>query len=450
MDKWPKEIEKLASKINAGGGQLYLVGGAVRDILMGREVKDWDFTTNLEPQQILSIFPKNSFYNNIYGMVGVVLGDKTVFEVTTFRTDYGYSDSRHPDVVNWGKTIEEDLARRDFTINAMAYRLTVNSYELRVDREKVIDLYGGIGDLDNKIVRAVGEADKRFGEDALRMLRAIRIASELGFVIEEKTFDSIVRNALNLGNVSGERIKTEFWRILLSPTPVDAVKLLKNSGLLEVFIPELMLAVGVKQKGHHIDDVWNHLLKTLAGCQSQHPITRLACLLHDVAKPMVMKGEGEARTFHNHEVVGARVAMKVAERLKLSKVEREMLFRLVRWHMFTASELQTDRAVRRIIRNVTPEYLQELVAMRRADRVGSGAKETSWRWELLKKRFDEVQKQPFGVKDLKVDGHDVMKILKIKPGRRVGEILDKLFAQVEEDPKLNEREILVEKIKKMI
>jgi tRNA nucleotidyltransferase/poly(A) polymerase len=311
----------------------------------------------------------------------------------------------------------------------------------------ISDKYGGQEDLKNRLIRAVGNPDERFKEDALRMIRAIRIAAQLGFSIEEKTFESIQKNATLINNVAGERIREELFILLENQKAADGIKILRNSGLLAQIMPEIMESIEVKQKGHHIYDVWTHLLETLNNCESTNPITRLAALLHDIAKPMVMSGSGENRTFYNHEILGSRIAVKIGKRLKLSNKELDQLFRLVRWHMFTAEDTQTDKAVRRFIRNVTPEYLSEMIALRRADRVGSGAKETSWRWELFKKRVIEVQKQPFTVKDLKVDGNDVMEILKIKPSRKVGEVLDAIFAEVEEDPKLNEREVLLEKIK---
>lgn len=436
----PVKVEKLIKKFKENKAEIYIVGGAVRDLFLNREVKDWDFTTNLEPEAIQKIFPKNSFYNNKFGTISVVDGDD-IFEITTFRTEQGYSDSRHPDEVKWGKTLDEDLQRRDFTINAMALELeSLSSY-------KVVDLYGGEDDLKNKIIKTVGNADERFGEDALRMMRAIRIASQIGFLIEEKTFESIQKNAESIQKIASERIRDELFKILTSPVPSHGVTLLKNSGLLKEIIPELIDGYGMTQKGHHIDDVWTHNLKTLDNCSSNNPVTRLAALLHDVGKPKSMFGEGEERTFHNHEIIGSRMAVSIGKRLRFSNKELEQLFKLVRWHMFTTEATQTDKAVRRFIRNVTLDYIDEMIALRRADRLGSGAKESSWRWELFKERIVEVQKQPFCIKDLKVNGLDVMEILKIKPSPKVGEILSSIFKEVEEHPELNDREILLEKIK---
>ena len=427
--KVPQKVEKLIKKFIENKAEIYVVGGAVRDLILEREVKDWDFTTNLKPEEVQKIFSKNSFYNNQFGTISVVEGED-IFEITTFRTEKGYSDARHPDEIKWGKTLEEDLQRRDFTINAIA---------LDWDK-KIIDLYGGQEDLENKVIRAVGDPDKRFGEDALRMMRAIRIASQIGFLIEEKTFESIQK-------IAGERIRDELFKILLSPVPSHGMTLLKNSGLLQEIIPELLDGYGMVQKGHHIDDVWTHNLKTLDNCDTKNPISKLASLLHDVGKPKSMTGEGEARTFHNHEIIGSRIAVSIGKRLRLSNKELEQLFKLVRWHMFTTEATQTDKAVRRFIRNITLEYIDEMIALRRADRLGSGAKENSWRWDLFKERIVEVQKQPFAIRDLKVDGKDVMEILKIRPSRKVGEVLEVIFKEVEEKPELNEREVLLEKIK---
>lgn len=429
----PEKVLKLMRKFEEVKGEIYVVGGAVRDIELGREVKDWDFTTNLTPEEMKKLFPKNSFYNNVYGTFSVVDGDD-ILEITTYRTERGYSDKRHPDTVAWGKTVEEDLGRRDFTINSMA---------LGAD-SKIVDLFGGKEDLKNRLIRTVGNPDDRFGEDALRMLRAIRIATQIGFLIEEKTFESIQKNAPDINKIAGERIREELFKILVEPGATDGVKLLKNSGLLAEIMPELLEGVGMEQKGHHIYDVWTHSIETLKYTTSTDPITRLAALLHDVGKPAVMKIIDGERTFHNHEVVGSRIATRIGKKLKFSNDQLDQLFRLTRWHMFTVTEMQTDKAVRRFIRNVTVKYLDEMIAVRRGDRLGSGARETSWRWEKFKERLVEVQKQPFTVKDLKIDGHDVMEILQIKPSKRVGDILDELFAAVEEKPELNEREKLIE------
>ncbi|MFA5025642.1 MAG: HD domain-containing protein [Candidatus Shapirobacteria bacterium] len=433
----PENVKAVMKKVQDNGGEIYVVGGAVRDWIIKKEIKDWDFATNLTPDNMKKIFPNNSFCENKFGTFSVILNDNEIFEITTYRTEKEYGDKRHPDVVEWGKTLGEDVERRDFTINAMA--MDVNG--------EITDMNNGLEDLNNRLIRTVGNPDDRFSEDALRMIRAIRIAAQIGFLIEEETFESIQENAHLITEIAAERIKGELFKILLCKKPGDGIRLLKNSGLLFEIMPELLPGVGMGQKGHHIYDVWDHELEALNNCQSKDPVTRLATLLHDVGKPMVMKETDGEKTFHNHEVIGSRIAVKIGKRLRLSNKELEQLFILVRWHMFTVEDTQTDKAVRRFIRNVTPEYLDEMISLRRSDRLGSGAKESSWRWELFKKRLIEVQKQPFTVKDLKVNGLDVMEILNIKPGRKVGETLDKLFAKVEEKPELNVREVLLEKIK---
>ncbi len=448
----PERIKKIIAKFHENKAEIYIVGGAVRDLLLGREVNDWDFTTNLTPEEMKQLFPKNSFYNNAFGTLSIVEKDGEIFEVTTFRTERGYSDGRHPDEIKWGKTLTEDLERRDFTINAMAINFKPTLPSLKKGgfdsgNIEIIDLFEGQKDLENKLIRTVGNPDERFGEDALRLIRAVRIAGQIGFKIEEKTLESIKKNAHLIKNIAGERIRDELFKILLSSTPSEGIELLRESGLMAEIMPELINGVGMTQKGHHIDDVWTHNLKALDNCQSNNPVTRLAALLHDVGKPKSMRDDGKEKTFHNHEVYGSRIAVEIGKRLKLSNKELDQLFRLVRWHMFTVQETQTDKAVRRFIRNVTLDYIDEMIAMRRADRLGSGAKETSWRWELFKQRIVEVQKQPFAVKDLKVNGLDVMEILGIKPGPKIGEVLNSIFKEVEEKPELNDREILLEKIK---
>lgn len=429
--KLPDKIISLMKKF--GTAEIYVVGGAVRDILLNREVKDWDLTTNLTPEEMKIIFPKNSFYNNDYGTFSVVGNDGEIFEITTFRTDNDYDDNRHPISVAWGKTLEEDVKRRDFTINSLAVNI----------EGKVFDFWNGEVDLKNKLIRTVGNPDERFAEDALRMLRAIRIATQIGFLIEEKTFESIIKNAPNIHKISGERTRDEIFKILASDFATDGFKLLKNSGLLKEIMPEMLEGVDMEQKGHHIYDVWTHCLEALRNCDSKDPVTRLATLIHDIGKPRSMKLVNGERTFHNHEIIGSRMATAIGKRLKFSNKQLEQIFKLVRWHMFTSDDIQTDKAVRRFIRNVTVEYLDEMITLRRADRVGSGAKETSWRWELFKQRLVEVQKQPFAITDLKIDGKDVMEILNIPPSRKVGDVLKAIFAQVEEKPELNERDLLL-------
>lgn len=435
----PKEARSVLNRLKKAGFEAYLVGGCVRDLIIKRETKDWDFTTNATPEQIMELFP-DGFYDNKFGTVGIPI-EETVYEITTFRSEYGYTDHRHPDKIIWGGTLEEDLKRRDFTINAMAY-----------DDTKVIDLFRGKNDLENKIVRAVGDANTRFQEDALRMMRAIRIATELGFTISEDTLIAIRDNASLLKNISMERVRDELIKIMASNYPTDGIKILRNVGLLALILPELEKCFGVEQKSpkrHHIHDVGTHLLLSLEYCKSNDPIVRLATLLHDIGKPPTKNLTNGVITFYNHEIIGASIVRNLANRLRLSKKDTIKLTKLVRYHQFTVDERQTDSALRRFIRNVGCENLEDILALRTGDRLGGGARETSWRLDLYKKRLIEVQKQPFKISDLKADGHDVMKIYKIGPGPLVGAVLDMLFNDVTNGKLKNVRDILLKRIESL-
>lgn len=427
-----KEVLKV---LEANGFKAYAVGGAVRDLLTGTPVTDWDFTTNATPEKIQKSFP-DSFYDNRFGTVGVKI-DEQVLEVTTFRSESGYSDRRRPDQVSWGKTIDEDLKRRDFTINAMA--LTRGG--------RLVDPFSGQKDLQDKIIRAVGDPDRRFNEDALRMMRAIRIASQLGFLIETKTLAAIGSNNALIKAISAERVRDELLKIIGSPYPKEGVLLLFNSGLLQHVIPELIATRGVKQAGHHTKDVWNHSLDALAACPASEPVVRLATLIHDIGKPAVKASrEGKEITFYNHEVVGARMAKAIARRLKLSHQQTDLLWKLVRWHMFQYEPKMTDKAIRRFITRVGRDNINRMIMLRVGDRVGGGSKASSWRLREFQERIKQVLIKPFTINDLKVDGNDVMEILKIKPGPKIGEILKKLFNEVLDDAKKNDREYLLGQI----
>ncbi|QQG47829.1 MAG: HD domain-containing protein [Candidatus Woesebacteria bacterium] len=435
----PAEVTKILEKFQDAHFEIYVVGGAVRDLLMGRKVDDWDFTTNATPLEIQKIFPE-SYYDNSFGTVGVAVENQNPYEITTFRTEDSYSDKRRPDKVSWGKTLEEDLKRRDFTINAMAIDPSL----------RMIDLYKGKEDLKNKLIRAVGDPHECFSEDALRMMRAIRIASELHFQIDEKTWDAIKDNSFLIDRISRERVRDELLKIVVAPYPDHGILLLKDSGLLRLILPELEKGFGVEQKSikrHHIYDVGTHSVMSLKYCKSNDPITRFATLIHDIGKPQTFKKlESGVITFYNHEVVGAHIAKRIAERLRFSRKDSDKLYKLVRWHQFSVGEGQTDSAIRRFIRHVGLENVSDMLDLRVADRLGGGATETSWRLEEFKKRLVEVQKQPFSVHDLKIDGVDVMKELGIKPGPKVGEILNSLFKEVEEKKIENERQVLLKQL----
>lgn len=454
--KLPEFVKKILDKFEKNDFEIYIVGGVVRDLLLKREAVDWDFTTNATPKQILALFP-DGFYDNQFGTVGIVnpkekkkkvyYGKPPIYEITTFRKEIGYTDRRHPDKVAWGKKIEEDLIRRDFTVNAMALKRVKNQ------EFKLIDPHNGQKDIKAKLIRAVGDPDKRFKEDALRMMRAVRIATQLGFAIEEKTFQAIKQDVNLIDHISAERIRDELLKLLSYKHAADGYLILRNSGLAEKALPEVEKMFGVEQKSpgrHHLDDVGTHAIKSLKASKSPDPIVNLAILLHDIGKPVVVgKNKKGTITFYNHEVVGASIARNIARRLRFSKKDEQRLFILVRWHQFSVDERQTNKAFRRFIRNVGKENLTDILEVRRADRVGGGARETSWRFERFKKKLVEVQKQPFSVTDLKINGNDVMKNLSIRSGPAVGRILNQLFEEVAEDKKKNERKYLLKRIKEI-
>ncbi len=460
-DLIPEEIKRVYMTLTDAHFEAYLVGGCVRNMLLGKTVKDWDLTTNATPEEILKLFP-NGFYDNAFGTVGIPIdlnSEKHIVEITTFRCEEEYSDGRHPDKVTWGKTIEEDLERRDFTVNAMALKLANG---LPASRQggpttdySVIDPYHGQEDLKNNIIRAVGESDKRFKEDALRLMRAIRLATTLQFTIEETTWNAILTNAELLKNISGERIRDELLKILASDFPYEGIMLLRNAGLLEFIIPELLEGIGISQARpgrHHTADVFTHNLLSLKTTPAKDPIVRLATLLHDIGKPRVESSDEEGLViFHNHEIIGAKIARSISERLRLSKKQIDKIVLLIRWHMFTVDEHITDAAVRRFIRRVGLDNIRDMIDLRIGDRLGGGTETAeSWRLKLFKDRIEEQLKPAaFSINDLAIDGNDIMQELNIKPGRQVGELLQKLFEAVDGDLSKNTKEHLFSLLKNL-
>jgi tRNA nucleotidyltransferase (CCA-adding enzyme) len=460
LSQIPESIVKLQKKFIDAGFKLYLVGGCVRDILQNKPPKDWDLTTDATPEEMLKLFP-DAFYDNSFGTVGIPLKKILetehvgVVEITTFRTETNYTDNRHPGEVRWGKTIEEDLSRRDFTMNAIAVELGTRDkgIETKDQTFTIIDPYKGKADIENKLIRAVGDPDQRFKEDALRLMRAIRFAAQLGFQIEETTLNAIITNASLIANISGERIRDELLKLLGSVYPYEGIMLLKNTGILHEILPELLEGVGVSQVRpgrHHKDDVFTHNVLSLKYCTSTDPIVRFATLIHDVGKPRVAStDENGFVIFHNHEIIGSRMSYEICDRLRLSKKQREKIFKLIRWHMFTVDEHITDSAVRRFIRRIGVENVKDMMDLRVGDRLGGGTQTAeSWRLKLFKQRVEEqLAPAPFSINDLAIDGNDIMKELHIKPGRQIGEILQKLFEEIDEDLSKNTREYLLQRIK---
>lgn len=438
----PEAVRDIISKLDENGFEAYAVGGCVRDALLGKVPKDWDIATNAVPKEIQKVFPK-SVYENRFGTVGV-WQNRSLYEVTTYRTEGAYGDARHPDEVQFVTRLEDDLSRRDFTVNAMALKVAMKK------QPEIIDHYGGRSDLERRLVRAVGTPDERFSEDALRMMRAVRFAAQLGFSIEPATHEAIGKHAERLKAVSAERIRDELMKIMASNQPDSGIRLLQGLGLLDHVLPELLEGEKLDQPKHHKYPVMEHNIRSLKHTPSEDPLVRLASLLHDVGKPQSARGTGANRTFHGHEVIGARMTKKIMQRLKFSKADTERVVNLVRHHMFLFQFETTDKAVRRIVRRVGPENIQDLVALRVGDRLGSGCKiGHTKKLETFEQRVIEVQKDPIDTRMLAINGNDIMKLLNVTPGPVIGKIMDQLLEEVLDDPERNTSEYLSARAKEM-
>ena len=445
----PREIQSVIEKLTKKGFEAYLVGGCVRDLLRGAEPKDWDIATNAKPNEIGTVF-KKSFADNNFGTVTVLTDSKNPklkeVEITPYRIDERYTDKRHPDAIRFAKTIEEDLARRDFTINAIA--ALPKGAEL-----KIVDPYEGEKDLQKKIIRAVGDPEDRFSEDALRMMRAARFATTLGFRVEKETAKAIQKNAPWLQAISKERIRDEFLKIIMASRAADGIVLLRELGLSKYIVPELEEGYKVAQNKHHIYDCYEHAILSLqyAAKKKFHRDVRLAALFHDIGKPRTKQGEGPDATFYNHEVVGAKMTARLLERLRFSKKDIEKIAKLVRYHLFYYNvDEVSESSVRRLVRRVGPENMEELLQLRMADRIGSGVpKAEPYKLRHLKYVIEKVSRDPISVKMLKVNGENVMKMLTIEPGPKVGYVLDVLLELVLLEPGKNKKSILEKEVQKL-
>jgi len=473
--KIPKEVEFVISQLKKKGFEAYIVGGCVRDFLRGIEPQDWDVTTNAKPEEIQKIFPK-SFYENKFLTVTVQTPERQrrgkkkasllrpgsenpklkEVEVTTYRKEAKYTDKRHPDEIKFAKTIEEDLARRDFTVNAIAATPEASKLKVKNEKLKIIDLFRSQDDLKNKIIRAVGNPEERFNEDALRTMRAVRFAVTLGegWRIEEKTARAIKENSPWLQAISKERIRDEFLKIIMAERASDGIELLRQLGLLKYIIPELEEGYKVTQNKHHIYDCYEHYLRSLdfAAKRNFNKHVRLAALFHDIGKPRTKRGEGPDATFYGHEIVGAKMTVKILNRLKFPKKDIEKIVKLVRYHLFYYNvDEVSESSVRRLVRQVGPENMEELLQVRMADRIGSGVpKAEPYKLRHLRYVIEKVAQDPISVKMLKVSGNEVLKILEIGPGPKVGQILDVLLGYVLETPEKNKKEFLEKEIKKLV
>lgn len=462
----PKEVKKIISDLEKAGFKAYIVGGCVRDFLLaaspageaslaplGRGPKDWDVATNAKPEEIQKVFP-DSFYENKFLTVTIKTGstksELAEVQITTYRLEAKYSDKRHPDEIRSAKNLDEDLARRDFTVNAMAISEKIENRKKKIE---VVDLFGGQEDLKNKIIRTVGSPEERFSEDALRMLRAVRFATVLGFEIEKNTTEAIKKNNIWLEAISKERIRDEFLKIIDCERAAQGIDLLREVGLLKFILPELEENYGVGQNKHHIYDCYTHAVKALEYTAKKkfNVNVRLAALFHDIGKPRVKVGQGENSTFYNHEVVGAKMAFEILHRLKFPQKDIEKIVKLVRYHLFyyNVGEV-SDASVRRLVRNVGSDTIEELLQVRQADRIGSGVpKAEPYKLRHLKYVIEKVSKDPISAKMLKINGKDIMDVLDIKPGPKVGQILNILLGYVLEDPKKNTREYLEKEVEKL-
>lgn len=474
----PEYVTRVTETLEKVGFDAFLVGGCVRDLILEREPIDWDITTNAKPEEIIPLFEK-TIYENTFGTVGVCIpkeysadthacppllssNDKdseqetspipgvgkkieyNILEVTPYRTETKYTDFRHPNEVIFSNKIEDDLKRRDFTINALAYSIS---------KGHLIDLYKGQEDITDKIIRAVGNPNDRFQEDALRMLRAVRFSVQLDFGVSYETIEAISNNSGLLKNIAFERIRDEFNKIIESNNPSQGIILLQKLGLLKHIIPELEGGIGCEQSGAHKYDVFNHLLHALdhAAKKRWGLKIRLSALFHDIGKPKSRrKGLKKAYTFYGHEVIGERMVKQIMERLKYSKEISERVISFTRNHMFFSdTEKITLSAVRRIIQHVGKENIWDLMKVRECDRVGMSKNEAPYRLRKYHTMIEEALHDPISVGQLVIDGNFMMGELHMKPGPRMGWILNALLEEVLDDPTKNTKEHLSDLVKSL-
>src|SRR3989344_4829383 len=463
----PREPLFILHTLMQAGFEAALVGGAVRDLLRGETViTDFDCTTNATPEQIRVVFPE-SFYENNFGTVSITpeeLAKQAGLPAPNTPIEIRSSD-RVIDIARATKlhsSLLEDLARRDFTINALAVTLQADflqqvfsqapSTAVRLKRQDftLVDPWQGVEDLQQQCIRTVGDPNKRFAEDALRLLRTVRSSVQLNYTIESATATALAGAAELLAHISQERIREELYKIVLSPYPKEGMELLRETDLLQYILPELLPMRGVIQGGHHTTDVWTHSLDALAECPSRDPVVKLATLLHDIGKPPTFEINTGVPSFYNHEVVGARTAKSIAHRLKLSKRDIDRMFFLLRYPMFHYQPTMSDAAVRRFMRKVGLANIDDILDVREGDRLGSGARRTSWRLEEFKQRIIAELHQPFAVTDLAIDGTDLMRELDLPPGPKIGQLLQSLFAIVLENPEQNDKTQLLTQARELL
>lgn len=437
----PDAVVELCRIIERGGFHAWLVGGSLRDLLLERKPKDWDLATSATPQQVIRLFKHVVPTGIQHGTVTVLFRGES-YELTTLRGEGGYSDSRRPDSVEFIQDIEQDLARRDFTLNALAYDPLT---------DRLIDPFSGLEDMQKGLLRTVGRAEERFAEDGLRVLRAARFVATLELSIESETRAAIPSALAAFRRVSPERVRDEWLRTLIAREPSRGFELMRETGILDVTSPELAEQAGCAQNRFHAYDVWTHSMKCMDACD-RGPVHRLAGLLHDLGKPRTraLSDKTSDYTFYNHEVVGARMADVWLKRYRFSNEQREQVVHLVRHHLVCYSDDWSDGAVRRFVRRVGLEQVGDLLQLARADALAKG-REVGAELEALERlraRIEQARDQgaAFGLKDLAVDGRDVMGRLGIAPGPVIGKVLEELLQRVLDRPELNQREALLHAI----
>jgi len=437
----PEPVLELCRRIERGGYRAWVVGGSLRDVLMRRTPKDWDLATSATPEQVMGLFRRVIPTGLQHGTVTVVFGDSS-YEVTTLRGEGGYSDGRRPDEVFFITDIERDLARRDFTVNALAYDPI---------EDRLVDPFGGLKDMGARVLRTVGRPEERFGEDGLRVLRAARFVATLELSLDEATKRAIPSTLESFKKVSPERVRDEWMKSFAAKRPSIAFDVMRETGILAVTCPVLLEQYGCKQNKWHAYDVWRHTMECMDACE-RGPIHRLAGLLHDIGKPATreMSDKTNDYTFFNHEQVGAKMADGFLRQYRFSTEEREHVVELVRNHLICYTSDWSDAAVRRFVKRVGLDRVDDLLALGRADAIGKGRPIEGDLENLdeLRLRIEKVldEGSALSTRDLKVDGKDVMAQLGIPPSRFVGEVLEALLQRVLEEPSLNEREELLAEI----
>ena len=448
----PRKVNDIIEELMRNGFEAYAVGGCVRDMLLGREPEDWDITTSATPQEVKKIFRRTVDTGILHGTVTVLM-DKEHYEVTTYRLDGEYEDNRHPKQVSFTSSLSEDLKRRDFTMNAMAYN----------EKEGFVDLFGGMEDLQKGLIRCVGSPKERFDEDALRILRAVRFSAQLGFTIEAETLKAIREKCDNLKNISAERIRVELTKLLFSDHP-DRLRDLYQVGITRVILPEFDAMMATPQKNiHHIYNVGEHTIKAVeevAGkleeqrySTRERTILRWTMLLHDVEKPgTITVGKDGQNHFYGHQEKGTATAKNILRRLKFDNDTIDTVTHLIRWHDYRF--VLTPAGMRKAAAKIGRESMQLLFEVNRADTSAKNPKYTGEKFERIeqaRKLYQETvdREECVSLKELQINGKDLIE-LGLKPGRGLGEILDHLLARVLEKPELNEKAALLTLAKEMV